>query len=160
MLDNWARLKAEEKKKKHGKAGSVLDGVPTGAPALMRAERLAEKASRIGFDWKALKDVRAKLDEELKELDEAIAAGGRDEIEHELGDVLFSIANLARWVKAPAEDALRQANNRFTTRFQRVEALLEQQGVKFGQATLEQLDGLWNQAKQEEKARLKAGKPA
>lgn len=157
VLDNWARLKAEERKKKTGKAGSVLDGVPTGAPALLRAERLAEKASRIGFDWKEVKDVRAKLDEELRELDEAIARGGRDEIEHELGDVLFSVANLARWVKSPAEDALRQANTRFTSRFQRVEALLEEQGVKFGQATLEQLDGLWNQAKREEQGRLTPG---
>ncbi len=153
VLDNWARLKSEERKQKTGKAGSVLDGVPTGAPSLQRAERLAEKASRIGFDWKVLTDVRAKLDEELRELDEAIAAGGRDEIEHELGDVLFSMANLARWVKTPAEDALRRANHRFTARFQRVEALLEQQGVKFGQASLEQLDVLWEQAKREEKER-------
>ena len=96
--------------------------------------------------------MRAKLDEELAELDEAIAGGNRDEMEHELGDVLFSVANLARWIKTPAEDALRQANGRFTKRFQRVEQLLEQQGVKFGQATLDQLDVLWEQAKREEKA--------
>lgn len=153
VLDNWARLKAEERKKKTGKAGSVLDGVPTGAPALLRAERLTEKASRIGFDWQAVKDVRAKLDEELRELDEAIASGDRDALEHELGDVLFSVANLARWIKTPAEDALRQANTRFTARFQRVEQLLEQKGVAFGKATLQELDVLWEQAKQEEKAR-------
>jgi len=152
VLDNWAKLKAEERKKKTGKAGSVLDGVPTGAPSLLRAERLTEKASRIGFDWPELKGVRAKLDEELNELDEAIAGGNRDEMEHELGDVLFSVANLARWIKTPAEDALRQANGRFTKRFQRVEALLEQQGVKFGQATLAELDAHWEQAKREEKA--------
>ncbi|MBS1149279.1 MAG: MazG family protein [Myxococcaceae bacterium] len=156
VLENWAKLKADERKKKTGNAGSVLDGVPTAAPSLLRAERLTEKASRIGFDWKQVKDVRAKLDEELAELDEAIAAGSRDEIEHELGDVLFSVANLARWIKAPAEDALRQANTRFTRRFQRIEQLLEQQGVKFGQATLEQLDTFWEQAKREEKAALAA----
>jgi MazG family protein len=153
VLENWARLKQEERKKKTGKVGSVLEGVPSAAPSLLRAERLTEKASRIGFDWKQIKDVRAKLDEELAELDEAIAKGDRDELEHELGDVLFSVANLARWLKTPAEDALRQANTRFTARFQRVEQLLEQQGVKFGQATLEQLDTLWEQAKREEKAR-------
>ncbi len=152
VLDNWAKLKAEERKKKTGKAGSVLDGVPTGAPSLLRAERLTEKASRIGFDWPAIQGVRAKLDEELKELDEAIASGDRDEMEHELGDVLFSVANLARWIKTPAEDALRQANGRFTKRFHRVEALLEQQGVAFGKATLPQLDAHWEQAKKEEKA--------
>ncbi len=160
VLDNWARLKSEERKKKTGKAGSVLDGVPTGAPSLLRAERLTEKASRIGFDWQAVKDVRAKLDEELRELDEAIAGGDRDALEHELGDVLFSVANLARWIKTPAEDALRQANTRFTARFQRVEQLLEQKGVGFGKATLEELDVLWEQAKKEEKARLTPGRSA
>jgi MazG family protein len=156
VLDNWAKLKADERKKKTGKVGSVLDGVPSAAPALLRAERLTEKASRIGFDWKQVKDVRAKLDEELAELDEAIAGGKRDEMEHELGDVLFSIANLARWIKTPAEDALRQCNSRFTRRFQRMEQLLEQQGVQFAQAALEQLDTLWEQAKREEKAALAA----
>ncbi len=158
VLDNWAKLKAEERKKKTGRAGSVLDGVPTGAPALQRAERLTEKASRIGFDWKQLKDVRAKLDEELRELDEAIAQSDRDAVEHELGDVLFSVANLSRWLKTPAEDALRGTNARFTRRFHRVEELLEKAAVKFGEATDAQLDGFWEQAKREEKAGLIAGK--
>ncbi len=157
VLENWAKLKAKEREKKTGKAGSVLTGVPIDAPALLRAERLTEKASRVGFEWKQIKDVRAKLDEELKELDEAIAKGDRDELEHELGDVLFTVANLARWIKTPAEDALRAANHRFTARFQRVEQLLEQQGVPFGTATLEQMEELWQQAKREEKA--KAAKP-
>lgn len=156
VLENWAKLKADERKKKTGKVGSVLDGVPSAAPSLLRAERLTEKASRINFDWQKVKDVRAKLDEELAELDEAIAGGKRDEMEHELGDVLFSVANLARWIKTPAEDALRQANTRFTKRFQRMEQLLEQQGVAFGKATLEQLDTLWEQAKAEEKAAIAA----
>ncbi len=156
VLENWAKLKADERKKKTGKVGSVLEGVPSAAPALLRAERLAEKASRIGFDWKQVKDVRAKLDEELAELDEAIAGGDRDQMEHELGDVLFSVANLARWIKTPAEDALRQANARFTQRFQRIEQLLEQQEVKFGQASAEQLEALWEQAKREEQAALAA----
>ena len=110
VLANWAKLKAEERKRKTGSEGSVLDGVPRGAPALLRAERLSEKASRIGFDWPDLAGVRAKLDEELAELDEAIASGDRDHKEHELGDVLFSLANLARFIGTPAEDALRQAN--------------------------------------------------
>jgi nucleoside triphosphate diphosphatase len=150
VLENWAKLKAEEKKRKTGREGSVLDGVPTAAPSLVRAERLTEKASRIGFDWPDLAGVRGKLDEELGELDEAISSGKRDEIEHELGDVLFSLANLARFVKTPAEDALRQANHRFTRRFHRVEEGLKSQGVPFGQATLAQMDALWDQAKVEE----------
>jgi ATP diphosphatase len=149
VLQNWAKLKAEERQKKTGKRGSVLDGVPTGAPSLQRAERLAEKASRIGFDWPDLKGVRAKLDEELNELDEAIAQGSREAIEHELGDVLFSVANLARFLKTPAEDAARQANRRFTQRFQKVERALEERGIGFGEANLEQLEALWQEAKKD-----------
>lgn len=153
VLENWARLKAKERQEKHGHHGSVLDGVPSGAPALQRAERLTEKASRIGFDWPDLAGARAKLDEELKELDQAIAAGSRDAIEHELGDVLFSVANVARKLNSPPEDALRGAIRRFVSRFHRVEAGLEAQGIPFGEATLEQMDRLWDAAKAEEQAR-------
>jgi len=151
VLDNWARLKAEEKRKKHGHEGSVLDGVPSAAPGLLRAERLTEKASRIGFDWPDLAGVRAKLDEELRELDEAIAGQDRDHLEHELGDVFFALANLSRFIQTPPEDALRQANRRFTLRFHQVEAGLRKLGVGFGAATLEQMDALWNEAKAQEK---------
>jgi nucleoside triphosphate diphosphatase len=152
VLENWAKLKAEEKRERQGHEGSVLDGVPSTAPALMRAERLTEKASRIGFDWPSTAEVRKKLDEELRELDEAIARGDRDELEHELGDVLFSLANLGRFIKTPPEDALRQANFRFTRRFQQIEAALRAEGVPFGQATLEQMDRHWDAAKAREKA--------
>ncbi|MBJ6765138.1 nucleoside triphosphate pyrophosphohydrolase [Myxococcaceae bacterium JPH2] len=152
VLANWAKLKAEERKRKTGRAGSVLDGVPTAAPALLRAERLTEKASRIGFDWPDLAGVRGKLDEELRELDEAIASGDRDAIEHELGDVLFSLANLARFVKAPAEDALRMASRRFTARVQYIEARLQEEGVPFGEATLAQMERHWQGAKAAGKA--------
>ncbi len=151
VLNDWARLKAEEKKKKTGSEGSVLDGVPTFAPALLRAERLAEKASRIGFGWPDLAGVRGKLEEELREMDEAIASGRRDEIEHELGDVLFSLANVARFVKVPGEDALRQANARFVSRFQEIERGLKEQGIAFGGATLEQMEALWQRAKEKAK---------
>ena len=156
VLENWAKLKAEERKKKHGHAGSVLDGVPSGAPGLQRAERLTEKASRIGFDWPDLKGVRAKLDEELRELDEAIASSDKDAIEHELGDVLFSMANLARFLNTPAEDAVRQANKRFTERFHRMEAKLDAQGRKFDKVPLDELDALWEEAKREISAAKKA----
>jgi ATP diphosphatase len=151
VLANWAALKAEERKQKTGRHGSVLDGVPKEAPALQRAERLTEKASRIGFDWPDLKGVRQKLDEELRELDEAIASGDRDALEHELGDVLFSVANLARFIKTPPEDALRGTIRRFTSRFHFVERGLEADGVPFGQATLAQMEELWQRAKLAEK---------
>lgn len=152
VLANWAKLKAEEKKRKTGSEGSVLDGVPVAAPALMRAERLTEKASRIGFDWPDLAGVRGKLAEELDELDEAIASGDRDAMEHELGDVLFSLANLARFIKTPAEDALRMAIRRFTTRFQHIESELRAEGVPFGGATLEHMERHWQVAKGKEKS--------
>jgi len=152
VLANWAKLKAEEKKRKTGSEGSVLDGVPVAAPALMRAERLTEKASRIGFDWPDLAGVRGKLAEEMDELDEAIASGDRNAIEHELGDVLFSLANLARFIKTPAEDALRMAIRRFTTRFQHIESQLRAEGVPFGEATLEHMERHWQVAKQQEKS--------
>lgn len=152
VLQNWAKLKADERKAKTGRAGSVLDGVPSAAPALQRAERLTEKASRIGFDWPDLAGVRAKLDEELGELDEAIASKSRDAIEHELGDVLFALANLGRKLETPPEDALRMTNKRFTSRFHRVEEKLAAAGIPFGEATLEVMDRFWDEAKAEEKA--------
>ncbi len=152
VLSNWARLKAEEKKRKTGREGSVLDGVPTAAPGLLRAERLTEKASRFGFDWPDVAGVRAKLDEELKELDEATASGDRDAIEHELGDVLFSLANLGRFLRAPPEDALRMAIRRFVTRFQHIETALKAEGVVLGEATLEHMERHWQAAKAAEKA--------
>jgi ATP diphosphatase len=150
VLQNWARLKAEERRRKSGSEGSVLEGVPRAAPALLRAERLTEKASRIGFDWPDVLAVRAKLDEELAELDVAMAQKDRDAVEHELGDVLFSLANLARHLNSPAEDALRAANRRFTERFSHVERGLQARGVGFGQATLPEMEALWEEAKAQE----------
>lgn len=152
VLQNWAKLKADERKAKHGHHGSVLDGVPKDAPGLQRAERLTEKASRIGFDWPDLSGVKAKLQEELGELDRAMAAKDKAAMEHELGDVLFSLANLARHLGIAPEDAMRAANRRFTTRFHAVERGLEARGVPFGEATLEQMDRLWDEAKAAEKA--------
>jgi MazG family protein len=151
VLENWAKLKAKERQAKHGHHGSVLDGVPSMAPALQRAERLTEKASRIGFDWPDLSGPRAKVTEELAELDEAIAAKDKAAIEHELGDALFALVNVARHVGVAPEDALRAANQRFTHRFQSVERKLEAQGVPFGEATLAQMDALWDEAKAEER---------
>lgn len=152
VLQNWARIKAEERRRKHGREGSVLEGVPSAAPALLRAERLTEKASRIGFDWPDLGGVRAKLAEELQELDQALATKDTRAIEHELGDVLFSLANLARFTATPAEDALRAANARFVRRFHAVEEGLRARGVPFGTATLAEMEALWQDAKAAEGA--------
>ena len=148
---NWVKLKAAERREKLGHEGSVLDGVPSAAPALLRAERLTEKASRVGFDWSSIAEVRNKVSEEMSELDQAIASADQSAIEHELGDVLFALVNLARFTRTPAEDALRQANRRFSERFRFVEEGLRQRGIAVGGATLEQMEELWQHAKARER---------
>ena len=146
VLRQWTALKKKEKQAKGG-GKSVLEGVPREMPALARAERLTEKASRIGFDWPDAAGPRAKIEEELSELDAAIGSGDRPAIEHELGDVLFAVANLARKLSIAPEEALRGAINRFVQRFEHVEHGLERAGVPHGEATLEHMDELWNEAK-------------
>ena len=146
VLRQWAALKREEKKSKGGGA-SVLEGVPREMPALARADRLTEKASRIGFDWPDPGGARAKLTEELAELDAALEAGDADALEHELGDVLFAAANLSRKLGIPPEEALRGAVARFISRFGHVERELARRGIPHGEATLAEMDSLWNEAK-------------
>jgi MazG family protein len=146
VLRQWAALKREEKKAKGG-GESVLEGVPREMPALARADRLTEKASRIGFDWPDAAGARAKVAEELGELDQAMAAGDRVEIEHELGDLLFAVANLSRKLGIPPEEALRGTLGRFVARFGHVERELARRGVPHGGATLAEMDALWDEAK-------------
>jgi MazG family protein len=146
VMRQWVALKQEEKAKKGG-GKSVLEGVPRDMPALARAERLTEKASRIGFDWPDASGARAKVAEELAEVDEAVAAGDSRRVEEELGDLLFSVVNLSRKLAVPPEEALRNAIGRFIARFERVEAGLERRGIPHGQATLEEMDRLWDEAK-------------
>ena len=146
LLRQWAALKRKENEAKGG-GKSVLEGVPREMPALARAERLTEKASRVGFDWPDASGARAKVSEELVELDEAIASGDRARMEDELGDLLFAGANLARKLGIPPEEALRRALGRFVARFQHVEAELARRGIRPGEATLEEMDRLWEEAK-------------
>src|SRR5438552_4099147 len=126
VLANWAKLKAEEKAKK-GKHGA-LDGIPKSAPALLRASRAGEKAGAVGFDWPDASGPRRKIDEELGELDGALAAGDKAQIESELGDVLFATVNLARKLGLDAESALRAATERFGRRFAHLEETLAAHG--------------------------------
>jgi MazG family protein len=157
VLKQWAALKREEKRRK-GKGESVLEGVPREMPALARADRLTEKASRVGFDWPDAAGARAKVDEEIRELDEAMTAGDAEALEHEIGDALFALANLSRKLGIPPEEALRGAVGRFLSRFGHVERELARQGVPHGAATLEQMDALWNEAKSlERQAKSPAG---
>lgn len=150
VLRNWELIKAEEKKKA-GKKG-VLEGVPRSLPALVRAQRVGEKVARVGFDWADASGSRAKVGEELGELDAAIAAGDKDAMEAELGDALFALVNLARHLDVDAESALRRTNDKFTSRFAHVEARVEEQHGGFGKPggerlPLEVLDRYWDEAK-------------
>ena len=146
VMRQWVALKKEEKARKGG-GKSVLEGVPRELPALARADRLTEKASRIGFDWPDAAGARAKVAEELAELDEAAASGDPRRTEEELGDLLFSVVNLARKLSLPPEEALRNAIGRFVSRFELVEQALERSGTAPGTASLAELDRLWDEAK-------------
>jgi len=146
VLRQWVALKREEKRAKGG-GDSVLEGVPREMPALARADRLTEKASRIGFDWPDARGAREKVAEELAEVDEAMARGDRSRIEDEIGDLLFAVANLARKLGVPPEEALRGAVSRFVSRFEHVERELSRRAIPDGQATLAQMDEIWEEAK-------------
>jgi tetrapyrrole methylase family protein / MazG family protein len=145
VLANWAKLKAVEKAEK-GKHGA-LDGIPKSAPALLRATRAGEKASAVGFDWPDAKGPREKVNEELREFDEAWARGDRAEMQRELGDILQAVVNLARKLNLDAEMALRESTDRFARRFGHLEAALAAQGRAVAEADAAEQDRLWNAAK-------------
>lgn len=146
VITNWERLKLAEKKDR-----GALDGVPRALPSLLYAMRMGDKASRVGFDWPDAEGPRAKVDEELRELDEAVASGDREAMSRELGDVLFSLVNLARKLDLDAEDALTKTNRRFATRFRGVEARAKAAGRALDAHTLAELDAYWNAAKEDER---------
>jgi nucleoside triphosphate diphosphatase len=140
----WEARKARERRE-----GSTLDGVPDALPALLRAHRVSEKASRVGFDWPNAAAVREKIDEELAELDEAIAREDAAGIEEELGDLLFALVNLGRHLPVSAEDALRTATRKFEGRFRSVEASLAAEGRSVHEVDLVELEARWQAAKRE-----------
>ncbi len=146
---NWERLKLKEGKK------SVLSGVPGGLPALVKAMRLQEKAKQVGFEWDTTDQVREKVEEETRELAEAVAEGDQEKIEEEWGDLLFSMVNYARFLKVDAENALERTNKKFIRRFTRMEALAAEQGQVLSDMSLSAMDDLWNQAKREHRGDLK-----
>lgn len=149
QLNAWQEIKKAEKKAAGKAAAGTLDGVPVGLPALLRAERLGEKAAKVGFDWPDLTGVRDKVTEELGELDEAIAAGEKDAIVHELGDLLFTLTRLANKLGIGPEDALRAANVRFCRRFNAMEASVQADGHQLKELTLDQMNQHWDQAKRQ-----------
>lgn len=148
LVANWERIKKAEKGEERR---SALSGVPPQLPALLRAQKISEKASRVGFDWDHVDPVFAKVLEELKELEETLFTGDQERMEAELGDLLFSIVNLGRFLSINPEDALRKTISRFISRFNYVEDSLHAQGKTLPDASLEQMDHLWDEAKKAER---------
>ncbi len=140
----------QTKLKKEGKK-SAIDGVPRQLPALVRAYRLQNKAATVGFDWPDIDPVWEKLNEEIAELKQAIQKKDKEWIEEELGDVLFSIVNLSRFLNCNPEDALRRTIEKFIKRFQLIEKRFASQNRSLQQATLAELDAVWDDIKREEK---------
>ncbi|GBE34675.1 nucleoside triphosphate pyrophosphohydrolase [bacterium BMS3Bbin06] len=141
----------EEHKKREGKLrDSVLEGVPRALPSLLRAQRVQERASRVGFDWKEAGGVLEKIEEELEEFREAVRSGEGKRMEEELGDLLFSIVNLSRFVNINPEEALRRTTDRFIRRFRYIETGARAMGRKLDELSLEEMDRLWEEAKEKE----------
>ena len=144
VLNQWDAIKRTEKGTEHE---GLLHGTGNGLPALMRAQKLQKKAARVGFDWPDAIPVFAKIREEAVELEEAIASGDKVHMEDELGDLLFSVVNLARKLGIESEPALAAANEKFTRRFHAMETHLREQGHELGKLSLEQMDTAWDAVK-------------
>ncbi len=153
VLKNWEKIKAEEKAKKSAEA-SVLDGLPKGLPALQRTSRLIDKVTRVGFQWPNLDGPLEKLKEELGEFETEVknlqgSDSQRQKAQQELGDLLFSLCNVAFLLKLDPEEALRGTLSRFESRFRHVESRLRQQGKRPEDSTLEEMDRYWEEAKRQ-----------
>jgi tetrapyrrole methylase family protein/MazG family protein len=148
QIENWERIKKEEKGPERK---SALSGVPPHLPALLKAQKISEKASRVGFDWNHSDQVLAKVVEELHEFEEAWAGGNQERMEDELGDILFAVVNLGRFLSLNPEEALRKTVSRFQKRFSYVEEALLKEGRHMSEATPEEMDILWEQVKKEER---------
>ena len=142
VLKQWESIKRSEKTGKH-----YLDSLPAALPALMRAQKAQSKVARVNFDWDELRDVVAKVEEELGELKHAIASQDREAIEDEIGDLMFAVVNLARKCKLDAESTLQSATDKFVARFNRLEDELQVEGKRLGDVDLAELDAIWNRLK-------------
>jgi tetrapyrrole methylase family protein/MazG family protein len=144
QVENWERIKKQEKGEERK---SALSGVPPHLPALLKAQKITEKAARVGFDWEHVDQVFAKVLEELHEFEETMAAGDETRMEAELGDLLFAIVNLGRFLSLNPEEALRKTIERFAKRFTHIEETMHARGVQMKEATLEEMESLWEEAK-------------
>lgn len=150
VMANWDAIKKAEKAGKGEHHHRILDGITSGLPALTRAEKLQRKAGKVGFDWNDPRAVIAKLREELDEIEAELDNGTQAAREEELGDLLFCVVNLARHLDLDSEMALKKANIKFQRRFAHIEDRLAEQGTPFSAASLEQMEALWVEAKQQE----------
>jgi MazG family protein len=150
VLKQWEAIKRAEKKAD----SHYLASLPKALPALVRAQKAQTKAARVNFDWADVRDVVAKLEEELRETKEAIASQDRARIEDEIGDVLFAVVNLTRKCKIDAESALQGGTDKFVTRFNQLEDEVKARGKKLGDVDLSEMDEIWNAIKKNDEARM------
>jgi MazG family protein len=148
VLEQWEQIKAGEQQTA-GQRKSLLKGVPKALPSLLRAHEIGSRVAAVGFDWARTDDVIAKIEEEVAELREAVATEGRGRAEEEMGDLLFSIAQLARQLDIEPESALRKANEKFTRRFDALEEKFQSRGQSLQDTTLEQMEAVWQEVKQD-----------
>ncbi len=142
---NWEKIRLKEGKK------SVLGGVPPSLPAVVKATRIQEKAKQVGFEWENKEDVWKKVEEEINELQQAIAENDQTHIEEEFGDVLFSLINYARFLQVDAEGVLERTNKKFIQRFQKMEAIANSHGKNLTEMNLDEMDAIWNEVKKQNK---------
>lgn len=150
VLVHWEAQKKREGKQRE----SLLEGVPKTLPSLLRAHRLQDRAARVGFDWDKVGDVMKKLDEEIGEFKEAMEKNNEDAIEEELGDVLFVLVNISRFIGVNPEDALRKTISKFISRFRYIEMAAADSGRTLSEMTLAEMDALWDEAKKKEEVTL------
>lgn len=149
VRSNWETIKQQERQSRQPASTSKLDGVSINLPALSRAQKLQGRAAHFGFDWPSVQPALAKIDEETQELRDALQRGDQQHAVEELGDVIFSCVNVARHLNADSEQLLRQATQKFESRFRKIETMLDNQGRSVDDADLEELDQLWDLVKQQ-----------
>lgn len=149
VLRHWAEIKKEEKK--HEKKEGYLSGVPEVLPALLRAHKISQKAAKTGFDWKDIAEVFKKLDEEVEEFRSEALKGDAGKMEEELGDMLFTMVNVARFLQVNPEDALRKTIGKFINRFHYIESEIEKRGEDLSSVSIDEMERLWQEAKTFEK---------
>jgi len=149
-LNQWNEIKKKEVEAKQNSKNnkkSIVDNIPNHMPALQKAQKVQNKVARVGFDWEVIEDVIAKVHEELEEVKEAINNKEKEPIAEEIGDLLFAVVNLSRFLKLDSEDLLRKSISKFTGRFKKVEMQVAALGKKIEDCSLAELDGIWNEIK-------------